>query len=81
MSSLRVARRWTTAENLAPTFLTQIVNRYAGTRLGRPGTRRAELLEDAEGALWTRDLIEEGRCSRAEMPPMQRIVVAGSTLP
>ena len=48
------------AANLAPSFLSQIVARYEGTRLGRQELN-AELLEDVQGALWTRDLIEEGR--------------------
>jgi phage terminase large subunit-like protein len=46
------------AENLAPSFLTQIVNRYANTRTGRQELG-GELLEDAEGALWSRDLLEQ----------------------
>ena len=63
------------AANLAPTFLTQIVNRYAGTRLGRQELS-GELLEDTPGALWSRDLIEAGRIEHAAMPPLRRIVVA-----
>jgi phage terminase large subunit-like protein len=61
------------AANLAPSFLSQIVARYEGTRLGRQELN-AELLEDVQGALWTRDLLEEGRRDKA--PPMKRIVVA-----
>jgi phage terminase large subunit-like protein len=63
------------AENLAPTFLSQIVNRYQGTRLGRQELD-AELLEDTPGALWTRNLIEENRRAKSELPPLKRIVVA-----
>jgi predicted phage terminase large subunit-like protein len=63
------------AENLAPTFLSQIVSRYAGTRLGRQELE-GEVLEDTPGALWSRDLIEEGRRDRAALPPLRRIVVA-----
>lgn len=37
--------------NLAPTFAEQILARYEGTRLGRQELW-AELLEEAEGALW-----------------------------
>lgn len=59
------------AANLAPSFLTQIVSRYQGTRLGRQELD-AELLEDVQGALWTRDLLEEGRRSKADLPPMRR---------
>ena len=63
------------AANLAPSFFSQIVSRYEGTRLGRQELD-AEILEDTPGALWTRDLIEEGRRTKADLPPMRRIVVA-----
>jgi phage terminase large subunit-like protein len=63
------------AENLAPSFLSQIVSRYEGTRLGRQELN-AELLEDVQGALWTRDLLEKTRRSKDGLPPMRRIVVA-----
>jgi predicted phage terminase large subunit-like protein len=63
------------AANLAPSFLSQIVSRYEGTRLGRQELN-AELLEDVPGALWTRDLIEDGRRSKTDLPSMTRIVVA-----
>ena len=53
----------------------QIVRQYEGTRLGRQELD-AELLEDTPGALWTRELIEEGRRAKADIPPMRRIVVA-----
>ena len=62
-------------ENLAPSFLTQVVSRYAGTRLGRQELD-GELLEDTPGALFTRDLIEQTRRDRSALPPMKRIVVA-----
>ena len=42
------------AANLAPTFLSTIVNRYEGTRLARQELL-GELLEDFEGSLWSRD--------------------------
>ncbi len=63
------------APNLAPSFLSQIVTRYEGTRLGRQELN-AELLEDVPGALWTREMIEEGRIAKDAMPPLKRIVVA-----
>ena len=34
------------------------------------------MLEDTPGALWTLELIEEGRRAKADIPPMRRIVVA-----
>jgi phage terminase large subunit-like protein len=61
------------AVNLAPSFLSQIVNRYQGTRLGRQELD-AEILDDVVGALWTRDLLEQTR--RSVAPAMARIVVA-----
>ena len=61
------------AGNLAPSFLDEIVGRYAGTRLGRQELE-GEVVEDRPDALWTRDLIEELRVAAA--PPLARIVVA-----
>ncbi len=43
--------------NLAPTFREAILSKYEGTRLGRQELY-AEVLEDVEGALWTRDMIQ-----------------------
>jgi phage terminase large subunit-like protein len=62
-------------ENLAPGFFSQIVKRYEGTRLGRQELQ-AEILEDVQGALWSRDLIEAGRIRKEDAPEMARIVVA-----
>ena len=41
------------AANLAASFLTEVRARYAGTSLGRQELD-GELLEDVEGALWSR---------------------------
>ncbi len=63
-------------DNLAPAFLAQIVTKYEGTRLGRQELN-AELLEDNPNALWNRKNIDAYRWSGpAELPSMQRIVVA-----
>lgn len=62
------------AANLAPSFVKQIISRYAGTRLGRQELN-AELLDDVPGALWTRDMIDAAR-KDVTLPDMQRIVVA-----
>lgn len=48
------------AENLAPTVLAELERRYAGTSLGRQELD-GELLDDAEGAMWTRALVETMR--------------------
>lgn len=61
------------ADNLAPSFLSRIIAKYAGTRLGRQELD-AEILDDVPGALWTRDAIEASRIRDA--PDLQRIVVA-----
>jgi hypothetical protein len=39
------------AQNLAPTFISSIMSRYSGTRLGRQEID-GELLTDVQGALW-----------------------------
>ena len=59
--------------NLAPSFLAEILARYEGTRLGRQELH-AEVLDDVEGALWSRAMIEGHRSH--EPPPLGRIVVA-----
>lgn len=61
------------AANLADDFLSEMRRRYEGTRLGRQELF-AEILDDVEGALWTRDTIDRARA--IEMPPMKRLVVA-----
>jgi len=61
------------AENLAPAALQQLKERYAGTRMGRQELE-AEVLEDVEGALWQRSMIDDLRVKSA--PEMQRVVVA-----
>lgn len=74
------ATTYSNKANLAKTFLTKIVSKYEGTRLGRQELA-GELLEEAEGALWNRALIErahkgpDGRVLTAA-PAMRRIVVA-----
>ena len=59
-------------DNLAPAFFADIVSRYEGTRLGRQELN-AELLEDVEGALWSRDMLEANRATQPG--DMMRIVV------
>jgi phage terminase large subunit-like protein len=71
------------AGNLAPSFLQIIRDKYEGTRLGRQELY-AEILDEAEGALWNRALIEKHRRPgprsederQALMAKMVRIVVA-----
>jgi len=61
------------AANLAPSFLSAVVSRYQGTRLGRQELD-GELIEDRPDALWQRSALDTARLDRA--PPLARIVVA-----
>jgi phage terminase large subunit-like protein len=61
--------------NLSDKFLESIHRKYEGTRLGRQELD-AELLEDIEGALWKRSLIDALRVRVQDLPPLKRIVVA-----
>ena len=61
------------AENLALGFIAMIERRYAGSRLGRQELD-GELVEDRDGALWTRDILDP--CFVRPVPQLQRIVVA-----
>ena len=67
------ARTIDNQRNLAPAFLTKIVARYEGTRLGRQELD-AELIEERTDALWRRVEIEA--CRVASAPELKRIVVA-----
>ncbi len=58
---------------LAPQFLEDMVAEYGNTRMGRQELQ-GELIEDHDGALWTRSMIEESRV--AEAPELDRLVVA-----
>jgi phage terminase large subunit-like protein len=62
------------AAHLAPTFIAEIEARYAGTLLGRQELC-GELIDDVEGALWSRKDIDK---QRVPTPPcaMSRVVVA-----
>jgi phage terminase large subunit-like protein len=53
--------------NLAPGFIDDVRRDYGGTRLGRQELD-GELIEDVEGSLWPRALIEASRCR----PPRDR---------
>ena len=61
--------------NLAENFLTRVVRKYEGTRLGRQELH-AHMLLDAPGALWTREMIEAALAEKGERPKLTRIVVA-----
>jgi phage terminase large subunit-like protein len=61
------------AKNLAPSALIELKARYENTRLGRQELY-GEILDNVEGALWTREMIESARVTEA--PPLVRVVVA-----
>jgi phage terminase large subunit-like protein len=67
--------------NLAPPFRKAVVDKYAGTRIGRQELN-AELLDDAPGALWNRAMLDAHRImplnstSRVVLPDFVRVVVA-----
>lgn len=61
------------ADNLAKGYVTRLERRYAGTRLGRQELD-AEMLEDAEGALWNLKRLDTLRV--AVPPDLKRVVVA-----
>lgn len=61
------------AANLAPTFIAEMTRRYAGSALGRQELY-GELVDDASGALWRRDWIDQQRVAAA--PELSTIVVA-----
>jgi phage terminase large subunit-like protein len=48
--------------NLTPAYVADVTERYAGTRFGRQELD-GELIEEVEGSLWPRALIEESRVS------------------
>jgi phage terminase large subunit-like protein len=60
------------AANLAASFLEEVRARYAGTRLGRQELEGV-LLNDAEGALWTSEMLEGVRVPK--LPVFDRVVV------
>ncbi|MFF4403600.1 terminase large subunit domain-containing protein [Streptomyces sp. NPDC001404] len=66
---------WENAENLSPSALAELRRRYEGTRLGRQELE-GELLDDIEGALWSRDDIDAARIGSEQVPDLVRVVVA-----
>ena len=60
--------------NLDGKFFDRLRKKYEGTRTGRQELH-AELLDQAEGALWTREMLEVAH-HRGDVPEMKRIIVA-----
>src|SRR3546814_14543065 len=60
--------------NLSPQSLATMDRLYGGTRLGRQELS-GELLEDVEGALWTRALVERCRVAADAIGKPMRVVI------
>jgi len=63
------------SSNLAGTYLTAVREQYEGTRIGRQELY-AEVLEEAEGALWTTAMLDDASVKHEDVPDLARIVVA-----
>jgi phage terminase large subunit-like protein len=61
--------------NLAASFIKSIMDKYAGTRLGRQELS-AEILDDVPDALWTRTALDRDRRNQNQIPVLKRVVVA-----
>lgn len=68
-------RTFDNSANLARKFIAHIERKYTGTRLGRQELD-AEVLEDIEGALWKRSVIDDLRIAEKQLPPLTRCIVA-----
>jgi phage terminase large subunit-like protein len=60
---------------LPDAFIAAMTAAYGGTRLGRQELD-GKLLGEAEGALWTRDMIEACRCAMPRRDALRRVIVA-----
>ena len=61
--------------NLAKTYLNAVKDQYEGTRLGRQDLY-ADVLEEAEGALWSTEMLDKASVKHEDVPHLNRIVVA-----
>ena len=61
-------------ENLAPVFFREVIEPLVGTRKGRQEIE-AEILDEAEGALWSRTMLDDALYV-GDLPDMKRVVVA-----
>ena len=61
--------------NLSERFWRFVVAPLVGTRMGRQELD-AELLLDVAGALWSRKTLDDHRCKPADVPELERVVVA-----
>ena len=61
--------------NLADTFLDAVRKTYEGTRLGRQELY-AEILDEASGALWSRELLAKCEIRKGDVPDLNRVIVS-----
>jgi phage terminase large subunit-like protein len=64
------------SENLSAATLEELSRRYEGTTLGRQELY-GEIIEDVEGALWTRAMIETTRTPYDQTPQTMDVIVVG----
>jgi phage terminase large subunit-like protein len=73
-SAITRATTYANRANLAPAFFRDIVSKYEGTRLGRQELL-GELVDDVEGSLWPRSVLEKCCVEREAVPDLVRVVV------
>jgi phage terminase large subunit-like protein len=61
--------------NLAGSFIEAVRKTYEGTRLGRQELY-AEVLDEASGALWNRNLLHKCEMDKDDVPQLSRIIVS-----
>lgn len=66
---------WDNKENLSGVYFKEVIAPRVGTRLGRQEID-GEILEEFEGALWDSNVFDKHRVTLAQVPDLQRVVVA-----
>lgn len=80
-TELSKATTFANRANLPPKILKKLSEKYEGTRLGRQELH-AEIIDEAEGALWTLAMLEAAKFipkvedGKVQIPDMKRVVVA-----
>lgn len=69
---LTIGATYENASNLNPNTLRELIKELEGTRLGLQELH-GHLLDEVEGALWTRDIIDRFRVR--QLPPLARVVL------
>jgi len=73
-ATARLGGRTRDNDSLPADFVAAMTELYGGIRLGRQELD-GELIEDVEGALWTREMIEISRLENRDCPSFSRVVV------